>query len=390
MNLPGEDKLLEYCATIYSVGKTKNRLKELLHNNLNWPYILQESINQAIACLVRHNLLEFKELVPQNIWKQFEEIYYATASRNIKIYREINIVLLSFNKENLKIIPLKGIFLAENVYKNIALRPMTDVDILIKKDGLPKIDKVLEGLGYKTSVNKKLASDAMKKSYMNSLDYFKPDKKSISLHIHWHIVNVSMPTYMYSKNIKMDRFWECAEPVYVANVQTLGLMPHHLIMYLSEHALKHSFDRLILLSDIDSVVKKYAREIDWKELIQETRNFGMEKQVYYSLYVTNYFLGTVMPDYVLSSLKPEKINFLERKFFNSVINNNRNTKLCYFVYLNMVKGVINKIIFIFRTLFPPPSILPLVFNLSGQSVTVKDYLLFLKKQFCHLLSLRKI
>ena len=384
MNLSLEDKLLRYYAQIDINDKAKNRLDEILHNDLNWSYILQESINEGIAYLFYHNLLQFKNGIRQDIWNKFKEIYYTNIYQNTKIYQEMNIVLSSFNKENVKVIPLKGIFLAEKIYNNIGLRAMGDIDLLIKKEDLSRIDKLLEDIGYRSPIHKELRSHAIEKSYMNSIDYFKTGEKSPILHIHWHIVNVSLPTYMYTKNIKMDKFWEYAKPVKIADTETLQLAPHHLIIHLAEHALKHSFDRLTLLSDINAATKRYREQIKWEKLIKETMEFGMERQLFYGLYFTKYFLEADIPDYVLSRLKPKKIGLLERRFFNAVSNNRRNTKLCYFVYLNMVKGVINKLRFIFRTLFPPPCTLALFFNLNKPRVTVKDYLLFLGKRLSYL------
>ena len=385
LNLSPEYNLLKYCAKIHINNGIRNRLKDILNNNLSWPYIVEESIRQGIACLVYNNLLEFKDKIPGKIWNNIKEIYYLNASRNIRIYQEISAILSSFNKENLKVIPLKGIFLAEKVYNNIALRTMGDIDLLVRKENLSRIDKFLGNLGYASPIHKNILSVAIEKSYMNSIDYFKTDEESpteniLTLHVHWHIVNVSLPTYMYTKNIKMDRFWECAKPTKIGNAETLQLVPHQLIMYLSEHALKHSFDKLILLSDIDAVIKKYRGQINWQELIKEAIEFGMERQVFYALYFTNYFLDADIPDNILSTLRPKKIGPLEKWFFYSILNNNRKAQLCYFVYLNTVKGVINKFRFIFRTIFPPPCSLALFFNLDKPKITVKDYLLFLKKR----------
>lgn len=377
IDLSLEDRLLGYGAN----PKIDKKIEEIWDSDLNWAYILNESIKQGIPSLFYNNLLPFKSKIPENSWNKFKEIYYAIANRNTLIYQELRIILSSFNKENLKVIPLKGVFLAQKIYHNIALRPMADIDLLVKKEELNKIDELLNSLGYRSPVHKALLSQAIKKSYVNSIDYLKND---YSLHIHWHIVNITLPTYMYSQHIEMDRFWKEAKPVTIDGVETLQLTPTHLIIYLAEHALKHSFDKLILLCDINEVIKTYGDQIDWGDLIEEAMRLGMEKQLFYSLYFANYFLGAQIPDQVLSRLKPEKVGFLEKRFFNAVTQNNRNIKISYFVYLNMNKGVTNKLRFIFRTLFPPPSVLALTLNLNKPRVTLGDYLYFLKEQSTHL------
>lgn len=385
MNLSPEDRLLRNCAKIEISDTTRSRLKDILDNGLNWPYILQESIKEGIPCLLYNNLSEFKNSVPENILGCLSDIYYKNTYRNVKIYELLKFILSSFAKENLATIPLKGIFLAEKVYGNIALRTMADVDLLIKKEDLPRVDKLLESLNYRTPIHKDVFYPAIEKSYLNSAIYFKTNKgretkDTIPLHIHWHVVNMILPTYLYAKNIKMVSLWEYAAPTKLGGADTLGLAPHHLVIYLAQHALKHSFEHLVLFSDMDAVIKRYANQIDWDNFIKDTIEWGTEKQVFYSLYFTNYYLETKLPDYLLSKLKPKKINFFEKKFFSFVSNNNRDTELCYFVHLSMVKGLVKKLEFIFRLFFPPPCVLAIYSNINKPKITRKDYLLFLKKR----------
>jgi len=379
-----EEQCLRYYAQSQPNDRISLRLNDILGHNLNWSYLLEKSMKEGVACLAYHNLLQHKQKIPDNIWENFKGIYYRNMTRNYEIYREMNVILSCFQKESLNVIPLKGIFLAEKVYENIALRAMTDIDLLVKKKDLSRIDNILENMGYGSPIHKELRRLAVKKSYMNSLDYFKKNEKFPTLHIHWHIVNVTLPTYIYSKNIKTDKFFECATRVTIAKAQTLQLAPHHLLLYLAEHALKHSFERLILLSDIDAVIKKYKGQINWPGLMDEAREFGLDRQLYYSLYFTGYFFETDIPDAILSGLRPRKAAVFERQFLNSILNNSRNTKLCYLIYLSMIKGVINKLRFIVRTLFPPACILALTFNLNKPKITVKDYLVYMRKQFFYI------
>ena len=48
------------------------------------------------------------------------------------------------------VIPLKGAFLAEAVYGDIALRPMADFDLLVKPPDLPRAVEILRQLGYES------------------------------------------------------------------------------------------------------------------------------------------------------------------------------------------------------------------------------------------------
>ena len=384
-SLSPEYTLLRYCAQIGISDAIKNKLDKILEADLYWPFILAESRKEGVACLLYHNLSQFKNKIPPDILSRLEETYCTNAYRNVKIYDAIASVLSLIHKEGLKMIPLKGLFLAEKVYNDIGLRAIiSDIDLLVKKEDLPSIERLLENLGYSMRVHKKLLYLAMKKSYMNSVEFLKPETNLPNLHVHWHILNISLPTYLYSKKIDMSAFWKSAQPTKIADASAWQFAWHHLIMHLSEHALKHSFDRLILLSDIDAVVKVCKSQIDWQKLIAESLAYGMKKQLFYSLYFAHHYLDTPVPDHVLSGLKPENTGWAEKIFFSAVLKNQRDTTLCYFVYLGMVKGIIAKIKFVFRSLFAPPCILALTFNLKNPRVGIGDYFSFIAKQLFHL------
>lgn len=382
-----EDRLIRLCAPLYGASRSKNEIERLLSEDLNWGYILKKSGDEGIACLLYHNLSSYRQSVPHDEWGRLERTYYANARRNILLSKEMKELLSSLYREGLKAIPLKGLSLAEEVYKNIALRSMGDIDLLVKREDLMRIKGLLEKSGYRTPIRRELLSRAIERSYMNSMDYFKDDEGSPAVHLHWHIVNTSLPTYMYTKKISMDNFWKAASPANIAGAPSLRLSPYHLIIYLAEHGLKHSFDKLIHLSDIDAAIKRYGRELDWRRVVGEAEALCMEKQLFYGLYFSKYFLDTDIPLKVLSRLRPERLPLLEKPFFRAVSNDKRGTKLCYFVYLNMIKSAINKLRFLFRTIFPPSPVLALFFNLNRPRVTLKDYLLYLRKQFSHLKNL---
>jgi hypothetical protein len=65
-------------------------------------------------------------------------------------YQELQTVLktFKFRAAGIDVIVLKGAFLAELVYRNIGLRAIGDIDLLVKKEDLGKVKRVLIQLGY--------------------------------------------------------------------------------------------------------------------------------------------------------------------------------------------------------------------------------------------------
>ena len=62
-------------------------------------------------------------------------IYYNSAARNMRLYKQLENFLDKFATEKIPVIMLKGAHLAWTVYPNMALRPMADVDLLVRNEG---------------------------------------------------------------------------------------------------------------------------------------------------------------------------------------------------------------------------------------------------------------
>jgi hypothetical protein len=112
-----------------------------------------------------------KNEIPPEVREEFKEDYYLNATKNTLIFRELGRVLAAFHKAGLPVIVLKGAALAEPVYGNVALRPMSAADLLIRKEDLLGIDEQLKVLGYCPSDRSADDIDLDSPSYLTSFDY---------------------------------------------------------------------------------------------------------------------------------------------------------------------------------------------------------------------------
>jgi hypothetical protein len=195
--------------------------------------------------------------------------------------------------------------------------------------------------------------------YLTTLDYRSLSPNSPSFHVHWHFVNSTIPNESYIKNIKIEDIWRDAEKTKIADVETMVMAPHHLLIHLSEHALRvtHSLSKLSFFCDIDEAVNFYQGRLDWDRLIKESFKFNLNRMVYISLYFTAKFLETKIPENVLLKLRPEHLSLSEKIFMNSISNNKRISGLSYLVHLSMNNGLYKKMKFLGKTLFPPAQII---------------------------------
>jgi len=382
-----EPKFLLLCCQTEISGKDIDWLIEIQRDKVDWDYFLKKAREEGISPLVSIRLPEIvpnRDGIPKYVTDELRKDYYLSATKNTLIFNETENILNVFNEAGLRVIVLKGAALAETAYNNLALRPMSDVDLLVKKEDLFSIDEQLKGIGYFPS-DRSVDDIDLSSTYLTTLDYRNTSANSPSFHIHWHFVNSSIPNYSYIHNIEMEDIWQDAQKVNIANVETLVMSPHHLIIHLSEHALRvtHSLSKLSLLCDINEAINSYKDRLDWERLIKYSLKFKLDRMVYISLYFTSKFLTAKIPEGVLLRLRPKHFSLGERIFINAISNNDRPSGLSYLVHLSMNRGLFRKVRFVGRTFFPPRHIIAQRRYIPQSRTSYKDYLRRINEVFLH-------
>jgi hypothetical protein len=186
MGYSAEDRLILLFSSPF-LQESEEEIKELLKSNLDWQRIFRKVNIIGVSPLIYHHLItlngEYLKSLPSDILEQFKSVYYGNYARNMVIYNELARILKSFKEHSIPTILLKGTFLAEIIYQDIALRPMTDIDILIKKENLSQANEALNSLGYISPPNFK-ASLKNKFSSLNTIVYKRRHPISFFVHLH--------------------------------------------------------------------------------------------------------------------------------------------------------------------------------------------------------------
>lgn len=326
-----------------------------------WIELTGIMVDEGVAFLIFY-FIEKRNLgglLPKEALDALAGLYYSNLKKNIFAAAALKKVLQRLNADRIPCIALKGLVLAERFYPGFATRGMSDADVLVYRKDVRRVDESLSALGY-SAVDSRV-DDALQNppGYLTSLDYRKKDGAMPNIHIHWHTVNTSVPAYMFSEKIDMKRLWEKAIPAHLAGTETRILCPEHHVIYLCEHGLRinHSFDRLILIYDIFYAIGSTRYSVDWDYVIGEARRFGLERLVFLSLSVARRFAPPCIPDAVVQDLRPPALAGGEKIFLRMQLGNRRFRGAAMLVYLAMNKGIRGKIVFLYRTFFPPRHIL---------------------------------
>jgi hypothetical protein len=150
----------------------------------------------------------------------------------------------------------------------------------------------------------------------------------------------------------MGQVWDQTEPFKSYRYIRI-LKPELGIAYLCEHGLKHNFDQMVYLYEIDSLVRCYGGRLDWEKLVALAQGFGLGRGVYYGFLFLQEALSARVPREVMASLRPARFTAGEKMFIRNTLRNRHPRYASYPVYVAMREGWRKKANFFFRTLFPP-------------------------------------
>jgi hypothetical protein len=262
----------------------------------DWDVLIEESGRYGVAPLLYHRLRTFHSdiPIPANVMARLRHIYLQSAGRGMHLYHELGKLLGMLRHENIPVIALKGVHLATAVYRNIALRPMGDVDVLVHKDDLMRVEAALLGMGYAPAeCHRQIAKD-------NCHFVYGLPNRGLFVEVHWNF----LPS-MYRFKIDIDGQWERSRQAIIAGVEVSVLCPEDLLLYLCLHTSKHLFEMgLKPLYDIFETIRYYGKEIDWKQVQLRSEQWGEAKCVYLTFRLARELLGASVPDDLMKAIKP--------------------------------------------------------------------------------------
>ncbi len=93
---------------------------------------------------------EFPAQIPEWLKQRWEQAYFGNFLKNEEYFELLKTLLAKCKEEGVPIIVLKGPALIGRIYKDPALRTLSDLDILCSQDDLRRIVKIGRDMGYTT------------------------------------------------------------------------------------------------------------------------------------------------------------------------------------------------------------------------------------------------
>jgi hypothetical protein len=237
----------------------------LARYSMDWEQCYQLIAANGIAPLV-YSIIRDQGVFPPILEQKLQKAYEHNRVRNIYIFSELKTILSRYKVVGIPNILLKGVALSNEIYSGVALRPLTDMDLLVHPGETESALEELKILGYESLMPERGGNSSL--LFENEVLLAKPGPIRTVIEIHWSLLD----SPYYQHYLDMNWFWQTASKLDFFGAPTLIFSPEAQLLHLCSHfMLHHSGKRLLWQHDIAEVIVHYNETIDWGELCNRAK-----------------------------------------------------------------------------------------------------------------------
>lgn len=301
IKLKNEEQLLLRCAHIRIDTNDQKEIISIVKSGLDWDYLLKLTERHKLQQLLywQLNKISGRELPAVDL-KYLSNFFKNNASKNLFYMREIVSIVKLLSEMSIESFPYKGPILAHQVYGNLSLRQFGDLDLLVKKEDVITIKKILISQGYKPEFD---LNSTQERNYLNSQRELKfiNESKGISLEIHWKFSGIFLKLPRYAEKLLLNNL----NSINIGGVSIPDISPENLILILSIHNASHYWSRLSWLVDIVTLIDN--REIDWTYVLETAQKLSIKHILLINLYLCHILLDLRLDSSIISLLSNKSI-----------------------------------------------------------------------------------
>jgi hypothetical protein len=318
--------------------------------NINWRSLREAMRREGLAGIVYPYLKD--EDVPASELEKIKYYYHIIAAQNIIQLQALKHLEDVLGPEKIEIMTLKGASLLSQIYPSVGLRPMEDLDLMVRPEDRECFVRLLKHTGYQQNSKRS-----------NSFT-----KGDVGIDLHTHALNTDR---IQSRE---DLFPGGMDPIWESSIPWGGdgrwvRRPDDVdnILLLSQHFLKHYFSRLIWLEDIYRLIRNRDQKF-WRKLLNRADQLQQTKPFSYTLYLLKEYYDFETPPGSGTEKPAGKISTIERTFLRMTAQGKPFVLLAQIMAFFCIRGFSKRIRFGLENLFPGQEIMKSEFgSVSGRN-----------------------
>lgn len=241
---------------------------------------------------------QLKDHVPPEHLQAFKKNYLENAARNVVLTAELCRLLKLFAAAGIEAIPYKGPLLSLIAYDDLALRRFVDLDVIVKKQDVPRARDLLLADNYTLWKSLTNTQQEFLLRTQHNLQFTK-DNRQLIVELHWEVA-----PHLFASTVSGDALWSNLVPFDLNGAEVKTFAPDDLLFSLCVHGSRHLWERLGWICDVAELISR--RELNWTALLDRAARADSERMFLLGLYLAEKLLETKLPDGVKRRIDGDK------------------------------------------------------------------------------------
>lgn len=268
-----------------------------------WSFdVVRAGLSGIVLERVRAMCIELPEVVEHRLKAAASTTVAANLHREHELARLVN----EFERSKIPVMLLKGAALQRTIYDHPALRPMSDIDLLVRPSDVTRAMEVLAASGCRKGAS--LLRDDFFPRYYYETEWFVESAGEVRIDLHAR----PFRPLRVSRFMPDDALWHDAAAVRVGNATAYIPRAESMLIHLAAHAAFHGCERLIWLYDIKRFIEHAKQELDWSLVVQSCCEWRLSLPVLTALQRVQEVLGSCCPESALIELQNHNSNWQDR------------------------------------------------------------------------------
>ncbi|HET6267331.1 MAG TPA: nucleotidyltransferase family protein [Acidobacteriota bacterium] len=276
----------------------QNAAKELIARGCDWARLRELSMLHGVFPLIARSLGQIRSpQVPQTLTWFLEAQVLANGQRNARLREDWLHLLSLFAKHQVRVIPIKGIALAESAYGDINLRAFSDLDFFVHEKDLDRSKQMLCENGYDADYPLPDFFDHRTRANRYEIVFFSrgPAPNRTMVELQFQIAPRALAV-----NVDTNGIFGRAVSKEQDGIPMLRMSSEDMLLYLCVHVWKHAWCRLKWICDLSAFLG--ATPVPWDAFFQQAAATHVEPIVASSLLIARGLVSAPIPEDALSTL----------------------------------------------------------------------------------------
>ncbi len=277
-----------------------------LTTEAQWHNFAQDASALGFAGVALEHATQSNINLPLSCAALLKQSAYHVATHNLNLRSKLETILAGFNEAGIDVMLLKGAAMYGQLYERPDLRPMSDVDLLLKAKDIEAGTSLLEKLGCSQGMD--LVHEDHFPTYYYESEFISAGPNPIRLDVH---VRPFRPT-RYAQLIPEDQFWNDARSVKVGQASALVPCAETMLIHLAAHAAFHECSRLMWLYDLKRWCECYTQDMNWTLVLERAKDWHLVAPVRRAIRVAESIWWQFVPASFRESLAGMKSSWKDR------------------------------------------------------------------------------